>query len=216
MKHQDATANVTRAIANRRGRTFYVQLVAIAADQQRRSDGFYQATTLDRHCQRVFQRLASLFVETAKYFIDLLALCILQRPTGQVFRDRVQVIDDAVFIGGYHAVADGLQGNLRAFFLTKQLFFVGLALGNVEFDTDQAAHVARLCPQGEHTAMHPSPTACTMPHAMSALETVGAPIHISTHFALNATQVIRVHQVPPIGGVRQLVLCITQHGFPAW
>ena len=132
---------------------------------------------------------------------------------------------DAAFLAERHIgsilltgfdIADGLQGNLRAFLLTKQLFFVGLALGNVEFDTDQAAHVARFCPQGEHTAMHPPPTACTMPHAMSALETVGVPIHISTHFALNATQVIRVHQVPPIGGIRQLVLGITQHGFPAW
>ena len=51
-----------------------------------------------------------------------------QRPTGQCFRHRIQVVDHALRIRRDHGVTDRVQGHLGALFGLEQGFFGGAAL----------------------------------------------------------------------------------------
>ena len=70
------------------------------------------------------------------------ALAVLEAPAGERLGHRVDVVDDALGVGGDDAVADALQRDLRALLLAEQRLLVELALGDVELDADQAQQPA--------------------------------------------------------------------------
>ena len=82
-------------------------------------------------CERIFEWLAGLLVETAEDVVDGTSLRVLELPAREVFRGRVQVFDDATGVRGDDRVADGAQRDLRALLLAEQRFLVDLALRDV-------------------------------------------------------------------------------------
>src|SRR5580658_3622167 len=170
VEHQHAAGHVAGTVADRRGGALDVQLVAVAADEQHRPDRFDRTDAPDRHRQRVLQRFAGLLVERTEDLLDRAAHGVFQAPAGQLFGDRVDVVDGRVCIGGDDAVADRLQGDLRALLLAKQRLLVQLALGDVELDPDQAQQPAVLVDARGGPADHPAPLAVAVAHAMRALE----------------------------------------------
>jgi hypothetical protein len=142
VEHQHAARDGAAAVADRRGRALDVDFIAVAPDQQHRPHRLDRARAADRHRQRILQRLAGLLVEGAEDLLDGAALAVLEAPAGERFGHRIDVIDDTLGIGGDDAVADALQGDLRALLLAEQRLLVQLALGDVEFDADQAQQPA--------------------------------------------------------------------------
>jgi hypothetical protein len=111
----------------------------------------------------------------------------------------IQIVDDALGIGGDDAVADALQGDLRAFLLAEQRLLVQLALGDIEFDADQAQQAALLVDLGLGAADDPAPFAGGMAHAVQALEYRRLAGHVIANRGLHPRHVVGVHQVRQSG-----------------
>ncbi len=77
-------------------------------------------------------------MESAEDLFDRPPLAILEPPARERLGNRIQIVDDALGIGGDDAVADALQRDLRALLLAEQRFLVELALGDIELDADEA------------------------------------------------------------------------------
>ena len=138
MEYQHAARDRAAAVADRRGGALDIDFIAVATDQEHRPHRLDRARAADRHRQRIFQRLAGFFVERAEDLLDGAPLAVLQAPAGERLGHRIQIVDHALGIGRDHAVADTLQRDLRALLLAEQRLFVQLALGDIEFDADQA------------------------------------------------------------------------------
>src|SRR5690606_22346236 len=170
MEHQDAAAYRTLAVAYRRGAALDVHLVAVAADQQGGTHRLDGARATDRHSQRILERLAGLLMEAAEDLVDAPALRMLQAPPGELLRDRIEILDAALRVGGDDAVAYRLQRDLRALLLLEERFLEELALGDVQVHADDAPRPALLVDARFRAAHHPEPHAVAVPEPMHALE----------------------------------------------
>jgi len=124
VEHQHAAGHGAAAVPDRGGRAFDVDFVAVAADEQHGPHGLDGARAADGHGQRIFQRFAGFLVESAEDLFDRPPLTILEAPSRERLGNRIQIVDDALGIGGDDAVADALQRDLRALLLAEQRFFV--------------------------------------------------------------------------------------------
>ncbi len=215
MEHQHAAAHGSGAVANRRGGALDIELVAVAPDEQHRPHGLDRARAADRNGQRILERLAGFLVEGAEDLVDRPSLRVFQPPAGQLLGDRIDVFDAGARVGRDDAVADRLQRDLRAFLLAKQRLLVELALRDVELDADDAAQPpARLDPRFR-AAHHPAPFAVAMLQAMHAFKERRLADHVIAHGRLHACEIVRMHELAPVGRVVQLVLGVAEHGLPA-
>ena len=119
----------------------------------------------------ILERLAGLFVEGAEDLLDRAPHRILEPPAGQLLGHRIDVVDGRAGIRRDDAVADRLQGDLRAFLLAEQRLLVELALGDIELDAYQAQQPAVLVHARGGAADDPTPLAVAVAHAVRAFET---------------------------------------------
>ncbi len=205
VEYQHAAGHRAAAVADGRCRALHVDLVAVAADEQHRAHRLDGTRAADGYAQRILQRFAGFLVKRAEDLLDGAPLAILEAPPGQRLGDRIHVVDDALGIGGDHAVADALQRDLRALLLAEQGFLVQLALGDVEFDPDQAQQPALVVDLGLGAADDPAPLAGGVAHAVQALENRRLAGHVIADGSLHAGHVVRVHQRPhsPARGPRR-------------
>ena len=70
MKDEHTAGDIAIRIADRRGGTFNVKLVAVPANQQRRTHRLDRTIAANRDGQRILEWLAGLFMEAAEYFVD--------------------------------------------------------------------------------------------------------------------------------------------------
>ena len=196
------------AVTDRGGCAVYVEFVAVAADQQHRSDRLDRAGAADRHRQRVLERLAGFLMEAAEHLLDRAPLAVLEPPAGQRLGDRVDVVDDAAGIGRDDAVADALQRDLRAFLLAEQRLLVELAVSDVELDADQAQEPPLVVDPGLGAADDPAPFAGGVAHAVHALEEGGLAGNMVADRRLHPRHVVRVDQQTPVGRVPHLFLVV--------
>ncbi len=216
VEYQHAADDLAHVVADRRRGTLDVELVAVAPDQQHGAHRLVQPVTADGDRQRVLHRLAGLLVEAAEDLVHLAPGGIVQRPASELLRHRVEVLDTTVRVRGDHAVADGLQRDLRVLLLAEQRFLVELLVGDIELDPDQAQHPALIVHEGLGAAHHPAPFAGTMAHAMHALEQLRLALEVVADLALHPHHVLRMHQLAPVRHVLVgLVLAEAHHDFPA-
>ncbi len=211
VEHENAARHRAAAVANRRGGALDVDFVAVAPDEQHGAHRFDRAGAPDRDCQRIFERLAGLLVKSPENLLDRPALGVLEAPAGQGFRDRIDVVDHALLIGRDHAVADALQGDLRALLFTEQRFFVELALGDVQLDADQAQQPALVVDACLGAADDPAPLAGRMAHAMQTLEQRRLSRDVITNRGLNARHVVGMHERAPVGRLPRRHIVVSQH-----
>ncbi len=119
MEHQHATGHVAGAIADGGRRAFDIQLIAVAPDEEHRPHRLDRANAPDGNAQRIFERLAGLFVKGTEDLLDRTPHGVLETPAGQLFRNRVDVVDGRMSVSGDDAVADRLQSDLRALLLPE-------------------------------------------------------------------------------------------------
>ena len=215
MEHEHAAGHRARAIANRRRGALDVQLVAVATNEQHRAHALDRTRAADRHAQRILERLAGLFVERAIDLFDGPAHRIFEAPAGELLGHGIDVVHRGVRIGRDDAVTDGLQRDLRALLLAEQRFFVELALGDVELDTDQAQQAAVFVHARLGAAHHPAPVAVAVLHAMHAFENRRLAGHVIADRRLHARHVFRMHQAAPVRRVEQRIHRVAQHLLPA-
>ena len=215
MEHEHAAGHRARAIADRRRGALDVQLVAVATDQQHRAHALDRARAADRHAQRILERLAGLFVERAVDLFDGPAHRVFEAPAGELLGHGIDVVHRGVRIGRDHAVTDGLQRDLRALLLAEQRFFVELAFGDVELDTDQAQQAPMFIHARLGAAHHPAPVAVAVLHAMHGFENRRLAGDVIADRALHARHVFGMHQAAPVGRIELRVDRIAQHLLPA-
>ncbi len=109
-------------------------------------------------------------MKRAEDFFDGPTHRILETPARQFLGHGIDVIDGRVGIRRDDAIADRLQGDLRAFFLSEQRLFVQLALGNVELNADESQQPTVLVHTGRGATDDPAPLAIAVPHAVSAFK----------------------------------------------
>ena len=216
MEHEHAAGHRAGAVADRRGRALDVELVAVLADQQHRAHRLDRADAAHGDRERVLERLAGLLVEGAEDLVDGAAKAVLEPPAGQLLRHRVQVLDAAVRVAGDHAVADRLQGDLRAFLLAEQRLLVQLALGDVELDADQAAQPALVVDAGAGAADDPAPLPVRVLEPVHALEHRRLAGDVVAHRGRHAREVLRVHHAVPVRRGDHVALGESEHALPAW
>ena len=151
----------------------------------------------------------------AKDLLDGAALAVLETPSRERLGHRIQIVDDALGIGGDDAVADALQRDLRALLLAKQRLLVQLALGDVEFDADQAQQPALVVDLGLGAADDPAPFAGGVAHAVQALENRRLARHVIADGGLHARHVVRMHQRAPVRRLPHVGFVVAQHRLPA-
>ena len=100
VEHQHAARYRAAAVADGRGRAFDVDLVAVAADEQHRPHRLDRARAADRDRERILERLAGLLVKGAEDLLDRASLAVLEAPPGERLRHRIQIVDDALGVGG--------------------------------------------------------------------------------------------------------------------
>src|SRR6185312_2328044 len=170
VEDQDAARHPARAIANRSCGALDIELIAVAADEEHRANRLDRPDAADGDAERVLERLAGLFVESAEDLLHRPPHRILETPARQCFRHGIDVVDDGIGIGGDDAVADRLQSDLGAFLLAEERFLVELSLRDVELDTDEAQQASVFVHTCRCTADDPTPLAIAVTHAVSALE----------------------------------------------
>src|SRR5690606_27773637 len=170
VEHQHAAGDVAGSVANRRGAALDVQLVAVAADQQRRTHRLDGARAANGDRERILERLARFFVEAAEDLVDHPSLRMRQAPAGPLLGDRIQIFDAALRVGRDDAVTDRLQRDLRALLFLEQRFLEQLALGDVQIDAYDAARAPVLVEPRLRAAHDPQPPAVAMLEPMHALE----------------------------------------------
>ncbi len=215
MEHEHAAGHGAGAVTNRRRGALHVQLVAVAADQQHGAHGLHRAGAADRHAQRILERLAGFFVEGAVDLFDGPAHRVFQPPARQLLGHGIDVVDRGVRVGRDHAVTDGLQRDLRALLLAEQRFFVELAFGDVELDTDQAQQAPMFIHARLGAAHHPAPVTVAVLHAMDGFENRRLARDVIADRALHARHVFRVHEAAPVGRIEFRVRRVAQHLLPA-
>src|SRR5688572_24211016 len=144
MEHQHAARHVTERIADRRGRALDIELVAVAPNQQRRPHGLDRTVAAHRDADRVLDRLAGLLVKTTEDFVDVAADGIVEPPASELRSHWIEILHPRLAIRRHDAVADRLQRDLRALFLTEQRLFVKLAFSNVGLHADKALQTSVL------------------------------------------------------------------------
>src|SRR5690606_4551564 len=82
VEYQDAAGDLALAVADWRGGALDIQLVAVAADQQCRTDGLDRAVAADRNREGILERLAGFFVKAAEDIVDRPAARIVDLPAG--------------------------------------------------------------------------------------------------------------------------------------
>ena len=108
VKHEHAARHVALTVSNRRRRALDIKLVAVAANQQCRADGFDRAIAANRHGQRILERLAGFFMESAEDLVDGPAARVVDFPSRQLFRDGIDVFRVTLRVRGNNAVANRL------------------------------------------------------------------------------------------------------------
>ena len=106
VEYEYAACHAALAVANWRGGTLNIELVAIATNQQRRPDRLDRTITSYGYRQRIFERLTRFLMKAAKYFIDRPSARIIDFPTRQLFGNRVNVLDIAIRICRDDTIAD--------------------------------------------------------------------------------------------------------------
>ena len=215
MEHQHAAGHRARAVADRRRGALDIQLIAVAADQQHRAHALDRSRAANRNAQRILERLAGFFVEGAVDLFDGPAHGVFEAPAGELLGHGIDVVHRGVRIRRDHAVTDGLQRDLRAFLLAEQRFFVELAFGDVELDTDQAQQPPVFVDARLGAAHHPAPFAVAVFHAMHGFENRALAGHVIADRGLHARHVFRMHQAAPIGRIELGVDRVAQHLLPA-
>ncbi len=198
VEHEDRAGHVAAVVPDRCRGALDVDLVAVAADEQRRAYRLDRARAADGDCERVFERLAGLLVEAAEHLVDLAPGGLLELPSGQLLGHRIEVLDVALGIGGDHAVADRLQRDLGALLLPEERLFVDLLLGDVVLHADQPAQAAVGVEQCAGAAVHPAPLPVLALHAVHALEERRLAGDVIAQLRLHLRQLRGVHQAAPV------------------
>ncbi len=166
VEDQDTAGDARLAITNRRRRALDIQLVAVAPDQQRRPHRLDRAIAANRNGQRD-SRAARRFLRGNPRKISSIGRPLASSTFQPVSSSATGLTYSTLHLGVRRndAIADRLQGNLRALFFAKQRIFVELALGNIDFDAEQAnqppiARPARIWRGSSSSASRRSGAAC--------------------------------------------------------
>ena len=215
VEDEHAAGDRSAAVADGRGGALDVDLIAVAADEQHRADRFDRPRAADGHRERILERLAGFLVESAEDLLDGASLAVLEPPAGEGLGNRIDVVDHALGVGGDDPVADALQRDLGALLLAKQRFLVQLALGDVEFDPDEAQQPALVVDTGLGAADHPAPLTRGVSHAVQAFEQRRLAGDVIADCGLHAGHVVGMHERAPVWCVAHLALVVAEHRFPA-
>ncbi len=116
---------------------------AVAIHQPHRSRIPFLARTRGIHSKR-FDGPARSFIDHTVDLFQRLAVGLRCEPSGVTLRDRIQVFNPACGVGGDHAIAYRMQGNLRQFLFKLQFIFSAPHLAH-----DQGREKSR-CKQDQH------------------------------------------------------------------
>jgi hypothetical protein len=154
-------------------------------------------------------------VKAAEDLVDYAPLRVLQPPTRQLLGDRIEIFDAALRIGSDDAVADRLQRDLRALLLLEQRVLEQLALGYVQIDADDAMSTALLVDPGLRATHHPQVHAIAVTQPVHALEQRLDAGEVIAQRCTHALEVVRMHQLLPIGQRLDLIVAVAEHRLPA-
>src|SRR5262249_21599987 len=84
-------------------------------------------------------RLAALLVDDAEHAVERLTDCLLQRPAGQGFSNRVEKCDPPLGVGGNHGIANASEGDTTPLWVEMHGLF-GLRHDDLPFALRLASH----------------------------------------------------------------------------
>ena len=117
----DADDRSTRG-ADRRGAVGDRHNLAVARHQFRMVGQAHDEALAQDFLHRAFHFLTRGFGTDVEDFVQRAAGCGAERPTGQLLGHRIHARDLAVFVGGDHRVADGIERDTQVFFTGLEQF----------------------------------------------------------------------------------------------
>lgn len=113
------------AVVNGRGGVFNGGLHSIAANQDAIGSEADGPILLNGHFHRIAAGFPGIGVDDVEYVREGASNCLFSGPARHGFGDKIEIGDFAENVGAEDGIADGVQSDLRAFFLHEESLFHG-------------------------------------------------------------------------------------------